>query len=130
MQQTVWVCLLLAAGWGAVCSLPHTVQYANSEPALSLLSLWLLVAVAAAALLLNFLTLPLLRRVVILCKPFSGSPLTYESLTLTYWLASKKFHRHSNACNSGPLQSSCKKETAFYINSFYQKFLETETQSL
>lgn len=108
LPQTVWVCLLRAAGWGAVCSLPRTGKSAHGEPALSFLPLWLLVA--AAASLLNFPPLPRLRTVIILGKPFSAHCLHMWKLTRTHWLASRKFTRHSNACNSGSLQPSCRKQ--------------------
>lgn len=104
LPQTVWVCLLRG---GAVCSLPRARKSAHGEPALSFLPLWLLVAAAAS---LNFPPFPRLRTVVILGKPFSAHRLHMWQLTRTHWLASRKFTRHSNACNSGSLQSSCRKQ--------------------
>lgn len=86
LPQTVWVCLLREAGWGAVCSLPRARKSAHGEPALSFLPLWLLVAAAAS---LNFPPFPRLRTVVILGKPFSAHRLHMWQLTRTHWLASR-----------------------------------------
>lgn len=84
---------------GAMCLLTDSLWDVRAEAALSLLPLWLLVA---AASLLNFLMLPLLRRVVILCRLLVVHCFP-RKLTINTLACFQKFNWHSNACNS----SSC-----------------------